>query len=592
MQIILKDSALYSCKFNFFNSSQVYYDFNSNYLTQNIWYDFRSNPYFIIKSYPDENNNNYYDAIVRGILDFGGKDAKANINIDNGGKNAELKLTKSTEYSNINMLYDIELVSGGFGYTNIDYIVCSFIHYEIDNIENSTNYLNIIKSKTRILEQFKVKITNNGLDLGLNNQILWDYTTNTKSYNKIKIVQSNLANSGDDVNKIYTINNEFHSSTSKYALLVGGIPDSNLDIINSGSLYGSEINTTDLWVPIDKNATIIKGSDILIPSSDLRSYISINNNILLENNIYKVKNITAVSITLDQQYKGVAKNQNGIISFLDTYFPLDMSVTTNNNSKNIQTSIDLSNILSNDSLIKINYINYHIDTINGKDIVLTTNYNELSSNNSIISFNIDFKILLSTIGIGPNIYTSILPNFNSTRSVFRSINDTLGNTMSSTSQIENEEIVKININIPKDENNFLIPLVEYNVNTKKFEIIKPSVKIGSQLTGFTVYSTGNSLHPNRAKIYNGLTTNIQIKNKGSLYLDNPKIIQKSIKDPNISINVNTELDGGGNGAIINPVIENGSVVDIKILNSGKNYRFSPKISINDENGSGAELKAN
>ena len=252
VQIILKDSALYSCKFNFFNGSQVYYD-HSNYLTQNIWYDFRSNPYFIIKSYPDENNNNYYDAQIK-VFRFWWKDAKANINIDNGGKNAELKLTKSTEYSNINMLYDIELVSGGFGYTNIDYIVCSFIHYEIDNIENSTNYLNIIKSKTRILEQFKVKITNNGLDLGLNNQILWDYTTNTKSYNKIKIVQSNLANSGDDVNKIYTINNEFHSSTSKYALLVGGIPDSNLDIINSGSLYGSEINTTDLWVPVDKNA--------------------------------------------------------------------------------------------------------------------------------------------------------------------------------------------------------------------------------------------------------------------------------------------------------------------------------------------------
>ena len=95
--IVLENNEVSFLDFNLFkykNTANIYYDFNYVFGSQTIWSGYSQNPYYIIKSYPNIQDNEYKDSIVKGVLDYGGSGCIADVNIDFGGTMLKLKFTK------------------------------------------------------------------------------------------------------------------------------------------------------------------------------------------------------------------------------------------------------------------------------------------------------------------------------------------------------------------------------------------------------------------------------------------------------------------------------------------------------------------
>ena len=503
-------------------------------------------------------------------------------------------LQNSESYNNTETLYNISTISAGFNYKDsekqgnnlIPSLICSLVSYEINNIAGTDNYLDIIKSTTKVIEQFKLNVENSIVKYidGSNPQILWK--DNDKFYNKIKIINSTGLNYGDNINNIYNVYSNYNSNT-KFKLIIGGIPEINLDIISTGSNYGSKIKNNVYWIPIVEDATIIENSKVISVTEDLSQIISAGSIILLENNKFTVESITNNSITITKQYNGNSLNNNGKISLKSENFIKDFKLNVTNNSNSLTTSNDLSHILKNGNNILIDDVNYTISLINNKTITLTQNYTGPTKNNAILKYEFNFKTSLESIDKNPNLYVSITPNYDSNTSAFRSNTNHNANKFYVNSKIENGFVAEMKIDIPTKDT-FSFQLVQYDKNLGDFKAIYPKTVVGGQLTGFELYSKGKNLDSNNAKIYNNLVTNITILNKGLLYDFPPKI---RVKDDTNITELGCELDGGGKGAVVKPIIKNGKIIDTIIENRGKDYQSAPKISVIGTNGLGADLVA-
>ena len=241
-------------------------NFNENYYEEEIkWTGYRKNPIFIVKDMTiirdkpisrekidinllREHTNsalgiNYRDALVGGVIDFGGRCFSGTLVNKSSGFDADIYLEKinKTEY---------EVKWNNLGYNYNENVKCTVVSYEI--IQNKLYKLNILDSfilKTNILGK-----------IDISSGILWK---NNKSLSRIDIINDLNTQSSN-----YTIYNIHHNINTKYKIIVGSIPSESVGIINSGEKFSDEAvglfyttshNKLLFKYPFDYKTTITNG---------------------------------------------------------------------------------------------------------------------------------------------------------------------------------------------------------------------------------------------------------------------------------------------------------------------------------------------
>ena len=214
--------------------------FNENYYDYgHTWTGYNKKPLFIVKDisinrnkpfiidesrlplftedYRRQNDINYKDAIVEGIIDNGGDGFEGKIIYNSYGFGGEVLIKKRDSLS-----LDIFLDHSGYNYPNE--VNSCLISYEI--IDNRLFNL-------QLLESFTIKTNITG---GLDNRggILWKEETPISTINIL--TENNVRNN----NEIY---NPRHNDNTIYKVIIGNIPSKNIGIINKGKNF---IHTKEL----------------------------------------------------------------------------------------------------------------------------------------------------------------------------------------------------------------------------------------------------------------------------------------------------------------------------------------------------------
>jgi len=211
--------------------------FNENYyLLDSIWKGYTRPPVFILKNtnqrdrrlrlrekihlempliLDDLNDDNFQDALVEGVIDYGGSDFKGQIVDNNSGFNGHIKLDKIS-----NNMYQVNFEDMGYNYD--EGLLCTLISYRI--VDNTLLDLNI-------LDQYDVKINSVG-QIDSNKKVLW----------KNEIPVSKIAIVWDDTLKqdIYTVYNPIHNINTQYKLILGSIPSNNIIVTNNGHGFNKD----------------------------------------------------------------------------------------------------------------------------------------------------------------------------------------------------------------------------------------------------------------------------------------------------------------------------------------------------------------
>ena len=189
------------------------------------WAGFRDNPIYILKntSVIYKESDIYADALIQGIIDYGGAGFTGLVRIDDGGFNG--KLVFETNKTTNTVIKNISLYQAGLNYK--DNISCYLVAY---------NKNNTMISKPKILKRFYLK-SNQG------------YIESSKLYDS-----KNILDSSDYIDSIlilpgipgynYTsttatisITDTDYSYFTHYNFIIGGLIDLNITLINGGSDY-------------------------------------------------------------------------------------------------------------------------------------------------------------------------------------------------------------------------------------------------------------------------------------------------------------------------------------------------------------------
>ena len=211
--------------------------FNENYyLSDNVWGGYTKAPTFILKNtaqrngrrqvrdklhlempllLDDLNDDNFQDALVEGVLDYGGVNFKGKIVDNNSGFEGYIKLDKIT--SNI---YNINFINPGYNYD--EGLLCTLISYRIvDNIIYDLN----------ILEQYDVKINVVG-QIDFNNKVLWK---NGSPVSNIEIIWDKSTKG-----TAYHVYNPNHNIDTQYKLILGNIPSNHIMVMDYGTGFDTD----------------------------------------------------------------------------------------------------------------------------------------------------------------------------------------------------------------------------------------------------------------------------------------------------------------------------------------------------------------
>ena len=210
--------------------------FNNNYdVSEYIWKGYTKPPIFVLKNKFTQDrrfhlrekidlplllddtldNNIFQDALVEGVIDYGGKNFKGIIVDNNNGFGGNIELEKVTKN-----LFTFNFKNLGYNYNAP--LSCTLISYKIYN--NKLYNLNI-------LDQFEVKINQIG-QIENDEQQLWK---NNKPISNIEIIWDKNIQSNN-----YTVYNAQHNIHTQYKLILGNIPNQDVGIINNGSGFNNE----------------------------------------------------------------------------------------------------------------------------------------------------------------------------------------------------------------------------------------------------------------------------------------------------------------------------------------------------------------
>lgn len=214
--------------------------FNSKYhSSKKYWRGYRKRPMFFIKNGPAHTRRNaarkelsrmaggiledildadQNDAIIKGILDYGGCDFKGVVVNKNPGIGGEIGITKTGSDD----VYTFDFKNAGYNYDRG--LICTLIGY---NIKSG------VLDNLHIVEQFTAAITDLGqIDIRANALL-----KNGTSISEFQIIWE--LDSGNDHSKNY-IFNPSHNQHTQYAVIIGHIPDTTICIINRGGGYSTE----------------------------------------------------------------------------------------------------------------------------------------------------------------------------------------------------------------------------------------------------------------------------------------------------------------------------------------------------------------
>ena len=212
-------------------------NFNDDYqLSKKTWSGYRKNPLFFIKNSKGralrdferiepgrvisevfDDKAIYNDAIIKGIIDYGGSYFKGIIVNKNAGSGGKIAVTKISDEK-----YKLDLIDSGYNY-DIG-LVCTLIAYNIR--DGQLVNLNII-------EQFTAPITDMG-QIDLSNNFL---LKNGAPISEFHITYDSDIGVRHSINTIFNPN---HNKYTKYDIIIGRIPDNSVCITNSGRGYSNE----------------------------------------------------------------------------------------------------------------------------------------------------------------------------------------------------------------------------------------------------------------------------------------------------------------------------------------------------------------
>ena len=212
-----------------FNNTYYNSYLETQFTSDTIWINYKKQPIFIVKNYdcviPE--NYKYQDMIVKGILDYGGTGCEAEFMLDNGGLDGKIKLINIQ-----NNIFKFQLIDSGYGYsyqTNDKlYLTATLIGY-------NKNYHNKMITDVIIIKQYYLK-TKNGLIIKDDESFVYL----TSDINSKKIIGINLNNSLN--NNYDNLNLDEKDKREYYHIIIGGIINEDLNIVNPGKNYGKKLD--------------------------------------------------------------------------------------------------------------------------------------------------------------------------------------------------------------------------------------------------------------------------------------------------------------------------------------------------------------
>ena len=288
----------------------------NQFCSDNLFLNYKQNPYFIVNNDNVNFNEDYQDLIVEGILDYGGSGAEIKIDIDYGGSLGQFDIVKSEQNNTLlinddvdNVIYyDINIKNMGIGYkstsNNSSYLIGSLIQYNRYKINDA-----------KIIRQYNLNTVNglitpfeNDNNLYLGSRINGDSTlynnVSVKNFKGIALhkdpgfvsypngMPTNIDNIHPsnkpyiNVNTDYDrvrltnyddfLNTTINGEKDKLIFLVGGILDESPIIVNKGSGYGTVLddNNSNDSIIFKNLMDINKGPHIY--STAINSYNSDN----------------------------------------------------------------------------------------------------------------------------------------------------------------------------------------------------------------------------------------------------------------------------------------------------------------------------
>ena len=257
----------------------------NQFCSDNIFLNYKSNPYFIINNDNVNLRDDYEDIVVEGILDYGGSGAKIKIDIDYGGSLGNFEVIKSEQNNTLNInndigniiYFDINLKNMGIGYkstsNNTSFLIGSLIQYNKFKINDA-----------KIIRQYNLNTVNglitpfeNDNNLYLGSRIAGDSTVydnvSVKNFKGIALhkdpgfvsypngMPNNIDNIHPSNKPFININTDYdrvrltnyddflnlptNGEKDQLVFLVGGILDESPIIVNKGNGYGSKLDDTN-----------------------------------------------------------------------------------------------------------------------------------------------------------------------------------------------------------------------------------------------------------------------------------------------------------------------------------------------------------
>ena len=219
------------------NGFLVGVSFNDNYyLCDYTWQGYSKSPVFVLKNatskdprrqtrekldidlsliLDDSFDDNFQDALIEGIIDYGGRNFKGKIVDDNPGFNGDIQLDKITSNT-----YKVNFADLGYNYD--EGLLCTLISYRI--VDDKLFDLNI-------LDQYDVKVNSIG-QIDSNKQVLWK---NETPISEIEIIWDK--NSAAHTHTVY---NPSHNINTQYKLILGNIPATDIIVINKGDGFSQK----------------------------------------------------------------------------------------------------------------------------------------------------------------------------------------------------------------------------------------------------------------------------------------------------------------------------------------------------------------